>query len=1196
MKDNINTILNVFKHIITPFLNRMNICNINFMSQFCFINNEQIHVQTYITQNNKQKITCQKGHELILVNGNKNIAHFRHKNSNDVGGNPMTLWHCEWQSHFPITETTYPKKQEQIKTRRADVVINDKKILEIQHSKCDKEEVDNRKHDYLLHGINIYWLIDGNQHIDVKILKFSNRCFLEFTLDYWKYENFKSYEYIFIDINSIIYKVYPNKVKSHMIDVENGKTKEDFIKSLINDCDIWDNEEPKQCNLFVKQQGAGNGKTHGIIKMLEDDDKIHYTNFIYITKQHSAKHIIKTEFETQKENFQYLKNIEITENNKKYIITYFNEKSKGNCQIIVSTIDSFTYSIGNKNHKYFDKFEGLIYSIIDGHIESNNCGSINFGGVSPKLNKETLLVIDEFQDPPEHYAKAIIQIMRNKYIDVFIVGDKLQSISNEKNAFTYFLENEFPLINTIKLEPTNICRRFIHPKLVKFVNFMIPFEKYGLPEIKPYKHYVGEETNPLRFFTGTGNKKIIDETEKILDLYEKEVNENNRFPQDFLIVTPFTTKNPLVDALLLAINIYWQNKFTYEIEYMKIWKNNINIDIDVDVNNYYRYAVFHKSQEGTSIDLSESEYSTRIVSCHASKGDGRKVVFVIGFDESALKIYSQTSNNLVYDSLFHVGITRMKEKLYIQYQNNANNEIAKKINEYRQLDDINCEIKPDINISNNIKYNDEIIKKSINKNYELFFEHIINVTNLNPIIKNNDNDDKLIVDMGNHIIRNSALFINILLEIVNKEKNNTNSTIKKQIIAILHNISNSDIIEANNLKGYYKLLEDRDNKDIPIIKISNKGKDYIKYFNVIWDICHHLKVKIKNFLNTNEQIILCPLECILLDYMIEIYRSRQYSKFNIVDIYDIIDLYNSAFNDDIIDTHKNCLCQKYFNKCKFQVTNKKIDSMKLYLLTHFEKITYIKNIMCKFHKKFPKINWLIHHSLHYNGNNNFLIKDKFKLIGYDENIVIIAYIKPQFNELNYNNILINSIFDTHLINNIKKYDKEDKIKIMANYERFNGKKVITCIFTLDQDTPYYIDWTDTITNNCNIIKNRIYFNIVEKYKFKFGNLFYFYNYWKMFCPDKDKTPLNFINFLKEKLDDENESQKKLGAVLPKYIYEFISQIECEIQNSKGKTKKELILTKYENYDYFVEKIEKKLHDSAKRYLGMNIDDDSDNDD
>ena len=361
--------------------------------------------------------------------------------------------------------------------------------------------------------------------------------YLEFISDYWKYESFKSYDYVFIDINSIIYKINPNKVKSHMIDVENGKTKEEFIESLKKDIDIWKNDEPEQCNLFIKQQGAGNGKTFGIIKMLEDDDKCHYINFIYITKQHSAKHIIKTEFESQKNNFRYLKNIEITENNKKYIIKYFNEKSKRDCQIIVSTIDSFTYSIGDKNHTHFDKFEGLIYSIIDGHIESKNCGTINFGGVNPMLNKETLLVIDEFQDPPEYYAKAIVQIMRNKYIDVFIVGDKLQSISNEKNAFTYFLENEFPLINKIRLEPTNICRRFIHPKLVEFVNCMIPFEKYGLPKIKPYKEYDGEESNPLIFFT---SKNFIDSTNKTLEnenkifkeiqefmaYYDNEVNEN----------------------------------------------------------------------------------------------------------------------------------------------------------------------------------------------------------------------------------------------------------------------------------------------------------------------------------------------------------------------------------------------------------------------------------------------------------------------------------------------------------------------------------------------------------------------------------------------------------------------------------------------------------------------------------------------
>ena len=57
-----------------------NICNINFISEFCFVDNEQIHVKDYINNNIKQNIVCLKGHELILVNGKKRKPHFRHKN------------------------------------------------------------------------------------------------------------------------------------------------------------------------------------------------------------------------------------------------------------------------------------------------------------------------------------------------------------------------------------------------------------------------------------------------------------------------------------------------------------------------------------------------------------------------------------------------------------------------------------------------------------------------------------------------------------------------------------------------------------------------------------------------------------------------------------------------------------------------------------------------------------------------------------------------------------------------------------------------------------------------------------------------------------------------------------------------------------------------------------------------------------
>ena len=40
-------------------------CNINYTSQYCFINNEAIHINDFIRSRNiyKQKICCHKGHE-----------------------------------------------------------------------------------------------------------------------------------------------------------------------------------------------------------------------------------------------------------------------------------------------------------------------------------------------------------------------------------------------------------------------------------------------------------------------------------------------------------------------------------------------------------------------------------------------------------------------------------------------------------------------------------------------------------------------------------------------------------------------------------------------------------------------------------------------------------------------------------------------------------------------------------------------------------------------------------------------------------------------------------------------------------------------------------------------------------------------------------------------------------------------------
>ena len=96
----------------------------------------------------------------------------------------------------------------------------------------------------------------------------------------------------------------------------------------------------------------------------------------------------------------------------------------------------------------------------------------------------------------------------------------------------------------------------------------------------------------------------------------------------------------------------------------------------------------------------------------------------------------------------------------------------------------------------------------------------------------------------------------------------------------------------------------------------------------------------------------------------------------------------------------------------------------------------------------------------------------------------------------------------------------------------------------------------------------------------------------MFCPENEKNPSDFIRFLKERYD---EIKKMLPTEFPKYVDEFFSEIEFEIQRSKGKTNKELILKNYDDCDYFLEKIKTKLEINVKRYLSMKIEDDSDSD-
>jgi hypothetical protein len=181
---------------------------------------------------------------------------------------------------------------------------------------------------------------------------------------------------------------------------------------------------------------------------------------------------------------------------------------------------------------------------------------------------------------------------------------------------------------------------------------------------------------------------------------------------------------------------------------------------------------------------------------------------------------------------------------------------------------------------------------------------------------------------------------------------------------------------------------------------------------------------------------------------------------------------------------------------------------------------------------------------------------------------------------------MDSIFDTYLIMNIKKYDKEEKET--ENYKRFNNKKIITCIFTLDRSEPYYIDWYNNNDNlikiNNDLITQNIYESILKQYKSYNNDIYYIYK--KSIIDSPSKNPIKIIEYFKDKI--EKMEEKKDYIEFPNYIYRFIDSILFELNKSDNKKN---IINSYKNEEYFIAQIDKILDKSIKKFLGLNNDDD-----
>ena len=174
--------------------------------------------------------------------------------------------------------------------------------------------------------------------------------------------------------------------------------------------------------------------------------------------------------------------------------------------------------------------------------------------------------------------------------------------------------------------------------------------------------------------------------------------------------------------------------------------------------------------------------------------------------------------------------------------------------------------------------------------------------------------------------------------------------------------------------------------------------------------------------------------------------------------------------------------------------------------------------------KHPNTNWNIDHTICI-GHKQFTIKGDISVIGYNETSIILCYITPQLNKLNFNVIKTKAIIDVFIIKNVS-------IEC-DNYTKYNGKQIFVCIIALNIDEPYFMD-----INTTPKIKQILHECLHDYYSVKNKDVYRYYKYYMekgLSIPD-----------ICSKYKDTN---KKLFQENANYITSFIHKISEDYEDS-----------------------------------------------
>jgi len=592
--------------------------------------------------------------------------------------------------------------------------------------------------------------------------------------------------------------------------------------------------------------------------------------------------------------------------------------------------------------------------------------------------------------------------------------------------------------------------------------------------------------------------------------YIDDAQTYNKLPYHFIIITPFVKNNPLMDKLQAVIHEYWNIQLNNDE-----WKDKMQSIYGEEFNQLVSHfenmkdgqldwkCVLHRSEEGKPINTRESIYATRIVSIHASQGDGRDIAYVVGLTERALKRFSGNLIDIQYESLLNVSISRMKEIVRVFLEPTFDDIFERFLPIMPK--EIRTNVPPPLYAKSKFKL-DLLNIDGIQDEYRL-----LNIVKNKIEYEEKVEHNKPLVDYSHHIIRMAVANTILHANIVNTQYDN--KTCKEQVFTIFKKFAESHILSCDS-KEYYSLYRKAGDLKITPVLYYNDGRALFKETHEqILQILKKVQSWARQWLtgrkaNFNE---LKPADAVVLQYAIEVIKlypmCREEVKMD--HVYDVVACY----------LEEN-------------------DEQRQKLQAHYDYVLNVQYIYEKIIQMFADgWQWKIYRCIKLGNKRTGKITQHFELSSLishmivDENRkeAVPIIIVPDVNEMNISDICCKAITYTLICTQPEQKELDDTT---PTWKYVKGKNIKICIAPIKQTKPIFIDLTDIVEENIETLSEWLR-NYVEEQL-------------RLDLPQAHKIANYYMNDFGTAIDVVREAYNDKHRKCPEYMYDaFKNSEQCD---------------------------------------------------